>query len=118
MVVKNWKPILAIVAVAALIYYMAFHWGRFLLDFWPIDSSRVGPNLLASVVQYAIILITVALLYPPARRAIEKYLKRHVNEIKHHVSAEHDALHEKLDHMMKHHAKAEVRNFTPTKERP
>ena len=68
--VKNWKAWGAVIALAAIVYFMVFHWGRFLADFWPLDGSRVGPNLVASVVQWALIAIAVALLYPPARRAM------------------------------------------------
>ena len=66
-------------------------------------QCHVGPNLVASVVQWALIAIVVALLYPPARRAIEKFAQRHVESIKDHVSAEHAAVHAKMDHIIKFH---------------
>jgi hypothetical protein len=109
--VKNWKAWGALVALAALVYFMAFHWDRFLADFWPIDGSRVGPNLVASVVQWALIAIAVALLYPPARRAIERFAKRHVEDIKAHVTEEHALVHEKLDHVIKH--SKDIPDFPP-----
>lgn len=31
------------------IYVAIWGWARFKLDFWPLDSSRVGPNLCASI---------------------------------------------------------------------
>ena len=31
------------------IYVAAWGWARFKLDFWPLDESRVGPNLCASL---------------------------------------------------------------------
>ena len=97
---KNWKAWGAVIALAAIVYFMVFHWGRFLADFWPLDGSRVGPNLVASVVQWALIAIAVALLYPPARRAIERFAQRHVESIKAHVEAENAHLHRKLDHVI------------------
>ena len=44
---------------------------RLILDFWPIDSSRVGPNLIASAVQWFIVSLFVAAIYPPFRHWIE-----------------------------------------------
>lgn len=88
--------------LVALIYFMVFHWGRFLSDFWPLDRSIVGPNLVASIVQYAFLAILLVLLYPPLRKAVEKFATRHVESIKQHVTDEHKKLHDKLDIM---HAK-------------
>jgi hypothetical protein len=98
---KNWKAWAAAFALVALVYFMGFHWARFLADFWPLDNSRVGPNLTASIVQWALIAIAVALLYPPARRALERYAQRHVDSIKAHISAEQDHLHTKMDHIIR-----------------
>jgi hypothetical protein len=109
--VKNWKAWAALVALAALIYFMVFHWGRFQADFWPIDNSHVAPNLLASLVQWALVAIVVALLYPPARRAIERFAKYHVDSIKEHVSQEHAAVHDKMDHIIRHHP--DIPDFVP-----
>ena len=85
---------LAIVVVGAFVFH-----GRLGADFWPLDSSRVGPNLVASVVQWAIIALVVYVAYPPFRKAME--------QIAHKANAE---LHEKLDrnfaaaqHIAKHH---------------
>ena len=94
---KNWKAWLALGFLAALIYFVGWHTDRFLSDFWPLDRSIVGPNLVASVVQYALVVIAVALLYPPARRAIERFATKHVDELKAHVSAEHKKIHDRLD---------------------
>jgi len=106
-ITKHWKAISAFIMLLALLYFMIFHWGRFLADFWPFDASRVGPNLVASVVQYALLAILFVLLYPPARRAVERFALRHAKDIKDHVSAEHKRLHDKLAHhevMAKHNA--------------
>lgn len=96
------KSLLALALLAGLLYFMAFHWGRFLADFWPLDNSRVGPNLTAAVVQYAVILALLYLLYPPFRRAVERFAARHVESIKAHISAEHDHVHAKLDHVIRY----------------
>ena len=41
--------LLATVAVALGVYIAIWGWARFKLDFWPLDSSRVGPNICASL---------------------------------------------------------------------
>ena len=99
---KSWKPWAAVVLLAALVYFVAFHTHRFLHDFWPLDGSAIAPNIVASVVQYAVLLILAALLYPPVRRAVDRYVRRHVDEIKDHVSAEHARIHQRMDALHKH----------------
>lgn len=117
--VKRWgKMALAIAVVVGAIYFIAFHWERFISDFYPLDKATVSPNLLASVIQWAIILVAVSLFYPPWRKAIERFAGLRIDSLKEHVSAEHDALHEKLDHLMAHHPRKEVREFEPEVNRP
>ena len=116
---NSWgKLLLAIAAVLGAAYFIVFHWNRFVSDFYPLDKSTVAPNILASVVQYAILLVAAYLLYPPFRRAVNKWMTGHVDSLKTHISAEHDALHEKLDHLIAHHSNAAGRDFTATKARP
>lgn len=69
---------------------MGWLWQRSLQDFWPLDASRVGPNLVASVVQWLIVAGVMALVYPPLRHWAEREIK---------------SLHEKLDRnaMLSHH---------------
>ena len=100
---KNWKAYLAVVMLAALVYFVAFHTHRFLHDFWPLDASAIAPNIVASMVQYALLLILAALLYPPIRRAVDRYVRRHVDELKDHVTTEHRKVHDKLNHIIDHH---------------
>ena len=88
---KKWAGLLALVLV---ILSVVFWHGRFSADFWPLDASRVGPNLVASVIQWATIALVVYLAYPPIRKAIDAAVKKHTAE-----------LHEKLDHnarLLKH----------------
>jgi len=72
-------------------------------DFYPFDRSFVGPNILAAIVQGMIVTLVVSALYPPIRHAIEKWVKKHKDEVMAHVSSENKFLHEKLDHVIKHH---------------
>jgi hypothetical protein len=68
-----------------------------------------GPEAIAQTIVYGLIAIAVI---PPARHFVE----RHVDSIKAHVSAEHDAMHEHLDHIIRH--SPDIPDFVPTKERP
>ena len=56
---KKWYGLGALVLVIVLL--SVFH-GRFNADFWPLDASRVGPNLVASVVQWIIIALVAYLV--------------------------------------------------------
>jgi hypothetical protein len=107
----SWQRVLAVCALAAVVVFLVTEWSRFVADFWPPDRSFIGPNLVASVVQAGAILIVGALLYPPTRRAFERYMHRHVEDIKAHVSAEHAALHKKVDHIIRHHP--DIPEFDP-----
>jgi hypothetical protein len=63
--VKRFAGLVALVA-ALIVVGIVFH-DRVSPDLWPLDSSRVGPNLVASVVQWVIVLIVASFLYPPLR---------------------------------------------------
>ena len=93
---KKWYGLGALVLVIVLL--SVFH-GRFNADFWPLDASRVGPNLVASVVQWIIIALVAYLVYPPVRKWIDAEMAKGRKE-----------LHEKLDrnaklmqHVIRHH---------------
>jgi len=88
-------------------------WQRILADFWPLDNAHVAPNILASVIQYTVIAIAVVLLWPTVRRRIHKFVDAKVQHVKDHVTeshrklaahvtAEHDAIHERFDHLHEH----------------
>ena len=74
---------------------------------WSSDKGN-GPEAIQQTIAYAVIGV---LLYPRVRRAIDRFARRHVNEIKahseelhaelrEHVSAEHAKVHAKLDRLM------------------
>ena len=102
MTANKWKVLGALVLVAGIIYFIGWHWNRFLADFWGLDDSRVGPNLVASFVVWALILIATVFLYPPWRRAVARFATLHVQSIKDHITSEQTKLHAKLD---RHEAK-------------
>ncbi len=93
---KRWAGLLALVTVVVLLIF--FH-GRVGADFWPLDASRVGPNLVASVVQWAVIALVVYLAYPPIRKRIDIAVKKHTAEL--HEKLDHNA--KMLAHIVKHH---------------
>lgn len=83
----------AIVTLASIIYFVAFHWNRFLSDFWPPDKATVAPNILASVIQYAMIGILAYVFYPPVRRAVDKWVENHLHKSQTELHAKIEALH-------------------------
>lgn len=102
----TWKGYLALVLLAAAIVYCFVDPSRVKADFYPPDRSFVGPNLVASVVQFVIILIVVALLYPPVRHWIEAQ----VLDVKTHAEEQHAKIQAKVDrsiqlseHIIEHH---------------
>ena len=88
--------VLAGLLIAVLVAGWA-HWlgDRAHADFWPLDNSRIGPNLVASAVQAVIVFLVVALLYPPLRRWAEAELE--------HVHAKADHTLDLLHHIIEHH---------------
>ena len=76
--------IACVVAVASLLLtILAPHrwtwvWDHIYHDFWPLDSSRIGPNILASIVQWIVVGIILTFFYHPVKRWINRELD-HVN---------------------------------------
>lgn len=71
----NRLRVLVLIVLVAVLVALAFR-ARLSSDFWPLDSSRVGPNLLASVVQWVIVLVVMSFLYPPLRDWIKSEFGR------------------------------------------
>ena len=42
-------------------------------DFWPLDNSRVAPNILAEAIQDAVVAAIVALIWPAVQRRIHVF---------------------------------------------
>lgn len=62
----------AILALALVLDIGIWGWSRFKADFWPLDSSRIGPNLLASLA------ITVAVLAHNEYRTVRRDEAHHL----------------------------------------
>lgn len=59
---------------------------------WEPVKTNIGAGIWWAV----IVAIITTLVYPPLRRAIEAFIKKHVRESS-------EELHKKLDHIIKHH---------------
>jgi hypothetical protein len=89
----KWLKILtAVVFGVAFILWLVFDDSRFKADFIPLDNSRVGPNLFASVVQTGIVLLIALIVWPPFRRSLHKFFDRKF-----------DAVHGKFDQLFARH---------------
>lgn len=121
--VPRWQKLVALTVAAAIAIVVAAWHGRLAADFWPPDASRIAPNIIASVVQWAVILLVLALVWPPTRRRIHQFADRKLAPIHDHLTAiranhlEHmaairthhddhaaslDELHRTLAHIVKH----------------
>jgi pentose-5-phosphate-3-epimerase len=94
--------------LAAIFGYIFDDWWRHRIieDFWPIDNSTLSPNLVATVIQYAIIIVTVVLAYPPARDFFKReFAKASAERAAHHdeATAHRDELLRHVQHIIKHH---------------
>jgi type III secretory pathway component EscR len=70
---KGRKILAAVVAVAVVVLVVLTR-NRLGADFVPPDRSFVGPNLVASVLCWAIVLISAYLLWPPTRRRLHRFV--------------------------------------------
>lgn len=85
--------------VIAVVAAIAIFRSRISADFWPPDRSFVGPNLVASVIQWIVVVIVASLLYPPLRHWIEReFGKLHAKLDAHHA--------ERLEQARRHHEEA------------
>lgn len=75
-----WQKLTALgLFVLTVVLLVVFH-GRLGGDFWPIDRSFVGPNLLASIIQAGVLFILAVLFYPPLRKRILRSCHRFADE--------------------------------------
>jgi hypothetical protein len=85
--------LLALAAVAVIFR------GRLAADFWPLDSSRVGPNLVASGVIAVPAFAAGALLRPVAARAAHRFVDAKLASVHARQDAHHDLLQRIAEHV-------------------
>lgn len=88
----RWKKLGAFALSLAIVAVFVFGGTRIRHDVWPPDSSPIGPNLIASLMQWAIVVIVVVLLEPAVRRRLKRFSKKEL-----------DGVHAKLDALEWHH---------------
>lgn len=95
----------AVIAAAVVVSALVSHWFALRLeaDFWPIDASRVAPNILASAVQAVVVVLVLAVVYKPLKRRIEASLQRHKNDLMSHAHDLHKELLARVNHIIRHH---------------
>jgi hypothetical protein len=109
----SWNKLVALgVAVGLIVLLIVFHY-RLKADFWPLDRSSIGPNLVASVLTWAAVFTASVLLYPPWRRRLHRFVDNkllpvHAKLNQHRVSLQdlhrkHDELHAKHEQLLQSH---------------
>lgn len=62
---------LLVLGVLFGIYLLIWGWSHFLADFWPLDESRVGPNLCASI--FLVVLLIAHNEFVVEKRAADRH---------------------------------------------
>lgn len=115
--VPVWQKAAAVVYIAVIVLAAVTFRDRLHPDFWPIDESRVAPNILATVLQILAATPLLVLLWPPTRRRIHRFVTKHTAPLHARLAAaeaqrdrlhrEHLAAHaetqRRLDHIIKNH---------------
>lgn len=115
--VPIWQKVVAVGYVAALAALVAVFRGRLHADFWPLDASRVAPNIMATLIQIALATPVAVLLWPPTRRRMHAFVTRHTAPLHArliHVERQHQRRHREvlaahaetqrhLQHVIAHH---------------
>lgn len=91
---QKWGALLLVLVFVAGVVLGRSRWGA---DFWPLDRSYVGPNIVASVLTWIVVVIVGVLLWPPTRRRLHAFADRKLATI-HVKHGEHAA---KLDHLLR-----------------
>jgi hypothetical protein len=105
-----WQKLVAGLLVVLVALAVIFGWARLGSDLWPPDRSFVGPNIVAAIIQWAIIFVVGVLVWPPTRRRLHRFMDRKLERVHAELDAHRnmhdahaarlDALHEKLDRLL------------------
>jgi hypothetical protein len=72
----RWQKLAALALFLVNMALIVVAWQRLRTDFWPLDRSFVGPNLVASIVQFDLAVIAGILIWPPTRHRLRVFLAR------------------------------------------
>jgi len=89
--VPRWEKAAAVVYVLIAALLLVVFRDRLRPDFWPLDASRVAPNVLATAIQVMLATPVAVLLWPPMRRRIHRFVTRHTAPLHEHLTALRDA---------------------------
>lgn len=79
-------------------------------SYWVLDGpGGIEGDMIATLVWVVLAAIVTSLLYPPLRRSISKFIKRH-------FESETAELHRKLDHIIEHHP--DIPTYPPKEDQP
>jgi len=125
-----WQKTTAAVYVVVIVLLAAVFRDRLHADFWPVDKSRVAPNILATILQILAATPFLVLLWPPTRRRIHRFVTSHTAPLHAQLlkaEAQRDRLHKehlaahaetqrRLDHVIRH--STDIPPLPPKRSRP
>jgi hypothetical protein len=84
--VPLWQKVAGVVFVIVWAAIVTLWHARALDDFYPLDASRVAPNLVASFILFSLGTIAGAVLWPPTRHAIHRFADRKLAPVHEHLA--------------------------------
>ena len=85
--IPPWQKLAAGGYLLAWIIVVALWHGRFAADFFPPDSSRIAPNIIASAIIMSVAGIVAILIWPPTRRRLHRFVDRKLEPVHAHLTA-------------------------------
>ena len=105
--IPRWQKLTAAGVLIAIVAIVVIFRNRISPDFWPIDGGRVSPNILASLIQWAVLFLAAVLIWPPTRRRLHRFVDRklepvhaHLTHLRHH----HEASAKRQEHIIRQNA--------------
>jgi hypothetical protein len=87
--IPRWQKIAAVGVYVLLVAASVVFHSRLTADMWPPDASRIAPNLVASVLQAAIVFPFLVLLWPPTRRRLHRFADLKLRSVHDKLDARH-----------------------------
>lgn len=105
--IPRWQKLTAAGVLVGIVAILVIFHGRIHDDLWPLDASRVAPNILASLIQWAALFLAAVLIWPPTRRRLHRFVDRklapvhaHLTHLRHH----HEASAARQEHLIRQNA--------------